>query len=45
MYTYTYSFACPNVRVCPVDIGVGMVAEGVLVHPSVHGGSVEEVVS
>ncbi len=40
-----YSFACDDVRVCPVDIGVGVVAERVLVDPRQHRGSVEEVVS
>ena len=42
---HAYSIACPNVRVCPVDIGVGVVAECVLVHPRIHRGTVEEVMS
>ena len=42
---YTYSVTCPNIRVCPVNVCVGVVAEGMLVHPSIHGGTVEEIVS
>ena len=30
---YAYSLACHNIRVCPINIGVGMVAENVLVCP------------
>ena len=45
LHKNAYSFSCDDVRVCPIDIGVGMVAEGVLVDPCQHRGSVEEIVS
>ena len=35
---------CDYVRVCSIDVSIGMMAQRVLVNPGVHGCTVEEVV-